>query len=1251
MLWKSDPNIRELVRSTRFFWLSIFLLVGGIVFQNAGSKDFDEQLNVRQISNRVDKAMSLIKEDLSSVEFLMGGFDYNFLLQEHDDFIEELATGKDHSIFIFERDSMVFWSDNEIPVLKSFEENDFKEGLFFMSNTWGLCEIISDEVYDIVGIVSLQRSYPYENSFLSNDFILGSGRASKSQVMDSHVPGSVSIENSMGETIFFLLPDESGDVLSANNIIAIVFFHFAVCCNIFVDKRSLAFGSKRWKSNFWLLALLADLFLLRWLMIKFNWPAALYDTPFFSPFENGTFFFNSQGDLILSGLFILFFSYHFRQIFSLYPARLNEKGSEENPRLVDSFTAIGWIFIIMGFFGMIWLFEHILNERESLIEVYKVLTINASSLADLLFFIIVLAAFSLFIRPIICQLVCHYSPLRFILIMILTLVVVIVFSRLWGFVPRPPELVLLLLLVAVFSWSAYMGQKRLNHSYSVLVVIIGAIFLIQLFYYSNQEKEFLVKRQLLENLANEHDVIAEMLFRGIDREIVADDDLANLVLDITSSEDSIQSYLKSRYFGLYWNRYDIYANVCDSINTVNLPLENRKESCLNFFNASLEEVGRRYLETGFYYMDNFDGRINYMGKYPFYNSDSSYVSHLFISLDSRLLPQELGYPDLLISGRINRQDSLIQGYSYAKYQQGKLVSRAGNFAYSADYGNYPEVEIDRILKFPEDKHYHLVYKLNDEQTIILSSPKVRLWDHLISFSYVFVLLYLLWLIVSSFYYLPTGMNRPDRGLKQKIELVMVGVLVVSFILIGGGITYYIVRQYDKTNRNTISDNTQSVLIELSHKLNEEPYLSPQWSSEGYLTLSDLLVKFSYVFNSDINLFDPEGEILATSRQEIFDRQLVGRKMNPRAFHELNVHDQMEYIHLEKIGEMKYWSAYVPFYNRHNDLLAYLNLPYFAKQSVIRQEISTFVIAILNAYFLLIFLAVVLAVFLSNQVTKPLRLLQEKFTKMELGGVNQTVEYKKRDEIGSLVKAYNRMVDELEVSASKLAKSERETAWREMAKQIAHEIKNPLTPMKLSVQHLQRAWDDKAEDWEVYFDRVSQTLVEQIDSLSAIADEFSQFARMPQSKLKAVDIVHKIKSSIDLFELSDTGKIELSGDVEDNIRVYIDEEQLQQVFNNLLKNAFQSVPKSRKPKIRIHISQKENMAIVSVQDNGSGIDPEISEKLFQPNFTTKTSGMGLGLAISKGIIESARGKIWYHTGEGEGTTFIISLPVYQSLNVK
>ena len=236
-----------------------------------------------------------------------------------------------------------------------------------------------------------------------------------------------------------------------------------------------------------------------------------------------------------------------------------------------------------------------------------------------------------------------------------------------------------------------------------------------------------------------------------------------------------------------------------------------------------------------------------------------------------------------------------------------------------------------------------------------------------------------------------------------------------------------------------------------------------------------------------------------------------------------------------------------------------------------------------------------------------------------------------------------MVMELETSADLLAKSERESAWREMAKQIAHEIKNPLTPMKLSVQHLKRSWDDKVENWDAYLDRVTNTLVEQIDSLTAIANEFSQFAKMPKAKREEIDLRAKVENIIPLFR--ESGKSAVSFEVvgDGPFQVFLDKEQIRQVLTNLITNALQSIPQERDPEVIIRIQRMQSTVRLSVQDNGSGINEDQQEKLFQPNFTTKTSGMGLGLAISKNIIDDSDGSIWFETNE-RGSTFFVELPL-------
>lgn len=393
------------------------------------------------------------------------------------------------------------------------------------------------------------------------------------------------------------------------------------------------------------------------------------------------------------------------------------------------------------------------------------------------------------------------------------------------------------------------------------------------------------------------------------------------------------------------------------------------------------------------------------------------------------------------------------------------------------------------------------------------------------------------------------------------------------------------------------------------------------------------------------MYNIDGNLMATSRPEVFGKGLIGNKINMKAYRALVTEMKSEIIHNEKIGHLNYISAYVPFKNSENKLLAFLNLPYFTRQEELTREVSAMIVTVANVYVLFLLLTFLIAVFISRKITLPLRIIQLKFSEIKLGQKYEKIEHVSNDEIGGLVNEYNRMVSELEKSVEMLAKSERESAWREMAKQIAHEINNPLTPMKLSVQHLQRAWIDKNERFEEYLDRISKTLIDEIDNLSAIATEFSNFAKMPNAINQQIDLIAKIQNVVNLF-INNEVDFNINFFENSEVSIYADKEQISRVFINLFKNAIQSVDKNKIPSITINLQTDGTFVNIEIKDNGKGIPKEMQEKLFRPNFTTKSSGMGLGLAIVKNIIESCGGLISYETELNIGTTFKIKLPVYK-----
>ena len=342
--------------------------------------------------------------------------------------------------------------------------------------------------------------------------------------------------------------------------------------------------------------------------------------------------------------------------------------------------------------------------------------------------------------------------------------------------------------------------------------------------------------------------------------------------------------------------------------------------------------------------------------------------------------------------------------------------------------------------------------------------------------------------------------------------------------------------------------------------------------------------------------------------------------------------------------MKFFSAYSPVYNQNNRLIGYLNLPYFTRQDEFKKQVSGFIVAFSNLYILLIMFSLIVALLISHKLTAPLLQIENNLKGIQLGKPNAKIEYSGEDEIGRLAKEYNKKVDELAISAELLARSERESAWQEMARQVAHEINNPLTPMKLSIQYLQRIKEKDSKNFDDYFNRVSRTLVEQIDALSLIASSFSDFARMPGIHDELIDLEAKIGELVLLFENTNNVSVSFVKSCEGIIRVVADSDQLGRAIINLIKNGIQAIPRDRKGFLKIELYKEDSCAYISISDNGSGIPTELQDKLFEPSFTTKSSGMGLGLAITKKIIENFSGDIWFQSNPESGTTFFVKLPI-------
>jgi nitrogen fixation/metabolism regulation signal transduction histidine kinase len=279
------------------------------------------------------------------------------------------------------------------------------------------------------------------------------------------------------------------------------------------------------------------------------------------------------------------------------------------------------------------------------------------------------------------------------------------------------------------------------------------------------------------------------------------------------------------------------------------------------------------------------------------------------------------------------------------------------------------------------------------------------------------------------------------------------------------------------------------------------------------------------------------------------------------------------------------------------------------------------------------------------MTQPLRRLQTAAHAIGEGNLNITVTSKANDETGALVKAFNQMVSEIKQRREEQAQYERDLAWKEMAKQVAHEIKNPLTPMKLSVQHLQQAFKDKVKDFDKIVFRVTKTIIEQIDSLARIATEFSHFSRMPVRKFESVELHNLLEETISLFKGVKGIEIQKEFSIINPI-VIADKDELRRVFINIVRNSVQAIEKNGL--IKMQTSVQNDKCTISISDTGIGIQPEHLPNVLKPNFSTKAGGMGLGLAICRQIITDLNGSINVSSVYGRGTKVEIILPVSQNI---
>lgn len=477
------------------------------------------------------------------------------------------------------------------------------------------------------------------------------------------------------------------------------------------------------------------------------------------------------------------------------------------------------------------------------------------------------------------------------------------------------------------------------------------------------------------------------------------------------------------------------------------------------------------------------------------------------------------------------------------------------------------------------------------------------------------------------------------SLRNRIFISMMLLVLGASILIAGVTVFQYKQESEDYHRERLERKEQAIRENIKFVLAETTHLVNTENMPVILQQNNKIYEISQVHDMQLNVYDLNGKLLIKSNESFF-RDTSNVQIPKYILKDLETSRTKRYLKRSQVNDQKFQSSYTYVTDNKFKPLAILYLPYLQDDDLLQKDLNDFLMKLGEVYLFMFLIAILMAYFLSKYITKSLKIVSQKIIETRLDKRLQKIQIDNAsEEIYALVSAYNSMIDELEESAVKLATGEREQAWREMAKQVAHEIKNPLTPMRLTVQSFQRKFDPQDPNVRQKLDEYTNTLIHQIDTMSSIASAFSNFAKMPAQQNEILNVPKIVKLALDIFN---ENYIVFQSEKEE-ILAKFDRTQLIRVVTNLVKNATQALQEEENPKILVEVAEENEMVVIKVSDNGIGIENEDKEKVFEPKFTTKSSGMGLGLAMVKNIVETYQGEITFVSEKNKGTIFTVKFP--------
>lgn len=1131
--------------------------------------------------------------------------------------------------YVYKKKELTCWTDNSlVPPINRISDTTSIQLLKIAQSNFVLYQKAVGSETQLVSLIMLTRDYPIQNDFLKNEWNHKIFPTNNITVLEpsSNLGVPVVYNNQVIFRVSFLL---SGLSANANaNSWSVIFTLIGV---FFLLLTLHKWSYERYRESVAVIIMCSGIVAIRLFFLAFSYPRSVLPVDIFSAEQFASSRLNpSLGDLGLSVLTVCLLAIY---IFQFAGRSLREKSKKEPGALT---VIIGVIFSFLLFATAhypVLTVQTIVHNSNISLDITSSLDLSflriLSFLAVLLTWCASFLLIHVFIRFILLNCGKHSHRI------LLTGMMIFAAINYWEgqqFVATLLITWVILLLVQYFGFINSLDRIQYKTFSYVLVVLLGFVLNVSIsVYFLSKEENADHQLRFAESYLNDRDSFGEFLLNDLSDKLEKDVFVQTRLASPFLSKLPIQQKIRQVFLPSYFNKYDVIIHLFNSVgNSVNV---NDPSSFSTLLSQYDDDVNKTEYE-GLYRVRNKGQDI--AQQYVLVNAvkrNSILNGYIVIEL---LLKKSISlnvYPELLVDNRF-RQSLKPAELSYATFARGELESSNGDFNYEVLFNKKLLGEEKLYRDGIEANGFQHIAIENADNLVTVISARIMSVQYFIanvsfylSLGLCLVILLILWMGITNF------IKRRQLYYAARIQLL----INLSFFLPLVIVSIVTLRLLSTSSQQQLNETYLNRSVFLAEQLSNMPIQTD--SLFRSVDKQSHVQNLSRVSSVELFLYTTAGRLAAASQMSIFDNQLMAPVMNAMALQKLNAGEKT-FIEADEVGQLSYFMAYakVPSTN------LVLAIPYYQSATRLEKLQIEALVNILIIFGLVFLVLLFLSFFVSRWLTFPLEFISITLQRTSLDQFNKPLQWHANDEIGLMVKSYNDMLQKLNDSKSELERMQREQAWREIAQQVAHEIKNPLTPMKLTLQRLSRALQEKQAVSESATKAVD-SLLEQVEVLNSIASSFSTFARLPAANLQETDLVIQLNRVMSLYDLNNAIVLE---SIPKKMLAIADPGIVQTVFSNIILNAIQAKHEDRELQVRISAEKSDGFWVLNFADNGRGIESEKIDKIFLPHFTTKESGSGLGLAIAKQSIEQMHGTISFQTNVESGTIFTITLRIAEEL---